>query len=116
MHREHRLTPLVLLFAASLACALPAGGGTPPSGAAPSATEPSAGPLDEASAPAADPSASSGEWLELPPPPPAGILDALRVKVDTGESTYEEALVQSLRLFTGETQPEENLRRSSGRP
>jgi hypothetical protein len=39
--------------------------------------------------------------------PPSGILDALHEKVDSGEWTEETALIQSLRLFTGETRPED---------
>lgn len=90
---------LASLAAVSLACSLGSGPTQPTIPSSPGTAEILASP-----APTEIP---SGEWLELEQPPPEGILDALRSKVESGEWTYEEGLIQSLEIFTGERQPEQ---------
>jgi hypothetical protein len=87
---------LAVLFAASLACSLPG---------APAGPEPL--PSDETPTAVSTPESEStpGGAVEiLEPPPPAGLTEALQAKVESGEWSYEEGLVQSLKMFTGETQ------------
>lgn len=89
-----------VLIAASLACSLAGGGGTPTRslGGTPATTaEVAATPTE----------APPSEWLELETPPPEGIIDAMAAKVAAGGWTKEEGLIQSLKLFTGEAQPEQ---------
>ncbi|HKY83656.1 MAG TPA: hypothetical protein VJ160_02410 [Anaerolineales bacterium] len=91
---------LVVMVGASLACGLPAAGGAPPRTASPSdaSTEASGIPTPTAT------SSPPGEWVEIEPPPPAGILDALQMAVESGEMTYEESLVTGLQILAGEVE------------
>jgi hypothetical protein len=104
MMRPHRAFPvLTVLIVASWACSLGGGGEVEQ---ATTAVTPAANSAEVATAPSVT-NVPPGEWLELEPPPPGGILDALQAKVEAGEWTHEEGLIQSLRIFTGDMQPEE---------
>ncbi|HET7010452.1 MAG TPA: hypothetical protein VFI11_06725 [Anaerolineales bacterium] len=101
MARHGSFRALIALAVVSLACSL--GGGA--SGTEPSTTsESTSGPpsLEASPSPTEIP---PGEWLELEQPPPEGILDALKARVESGDWTYEEGLIQSLKIFTGEMEP-----------
>ena len=39
---------------------------------------------------------------EFEPPPPTGLVNQLYAGVESGEWTYEQGLVQALKIFTGE--------------
>ena len=94
MHRSRYALPLFLLLAVTLACGLPASP-SPSLGASSSVPEdtPAAGSIQ-----VSQPTPS----IPLEPPPPGGLTDALEAKVDSGEWTYEEGLVQTLQLFAGQ--------------
>ncbi|OGT28333.1 MAG: hypothetical protein A2Z17_01630 [Gammaproteobacteria bacterium RBG_16_66_13] len=96
MGRWRWFRALTFLVAASLACNLGGEATQPP---APGATAAGAGGTAGTPTPTDMP---PGEWLELEPPPPAGLIDAMYGKVEAGEWTLEEGLVQSLRAFAGE--------------
>ncbi|HET7010160.1 MAG TPA: family 16 glycoside hydrolase [Anaerolineales bacterium] len=50
----------------------------------------------------AQPTPSPDSWgEELPPPPPAGLVDALQSKVEAGEMSQEQALVSGLQILAG---------------
>ena len=79
---------LIALLAASWACGLPAGTATPP--------PPTATP---------SPVATAVAFGEIPPPPPAGLIDALQAQVDSGAITREQAVVSGLQIVAGEVDP-----------
>jgi len=43
--------------------------------------------------------------VEIPPPPPAGLVDALQAQVKAGEMTREQAVVSGLQILSGELDP-----------
>jgi hypothetical protein len=88
-----------------MACGLPGLPFGQPDGSA-VAPEATFGPSDEATEFASRPAPGAEDWIEIDPPPPAGIVDALQLMVDSGEWTPEEALVNGLMIFTGEVDPE----------
>lgn len=96
--------PLILLVAASLACALPSAS---PRGPAATSTAPATGSEPTTAVTTAVVTSVAGEWVDLPQPPPSGIIAALEEQVALGALTQEEGLLQGLRLFTGEVQPED---------
>jgi len=79
---------MITLLAALLACALP---GSPTAVTPTTATPPA---LDTAPV-----------EVEIPPPPPAGLVDALQAQVEAGEMTREQAVVSGLQILTGELDP-----------
>jgi hypothetical protein len=88
------LRALTALIVASLACGLP---GVPNSSSGASAPTPGGTAADAGTQPETTPT------IPVEPPPPSGLIDSLRAGVDAGRWTYEEGLVQSLKLFIGET-------------
>jgi hypothetical protein len=96
--------PVILLVAASLACALPSAS---PRGPAATSTAPATGSEPTTAVTTTVVTSVAGEWVDLPQPPPSGIIAALEEQVASGAVTQEEGLLQSLRLFTGEVQPED---------
>ena len=93
------LRVLAVLIAASLACGLPGS----PAATSVGGTGPAPGETP-ALGPTAGGEATPSTVVPLEPPPPAGLIEALQAKVVWGGWSYGEGLVQSLKLFTGETQ------------
>lgn len=89
-HPKPVLRALTALLAASLACSLPGGPARD--------STPSLPPVVATPTP-------TDEFPELPPPPPAGLVDALQAQVDAGVMTREEALVSGVQLLAGEVDP-----------
>ena len=78
---------LAVLLATSLACTLPGRSTSTPTAVAvptPTGTDP---------------------FPELSPPPPAGLVDALQVRVEAGAITREQAVVSGLQILAGEIDP-----------
>ena len=79
---------MIALLAALWACGLP--------GSSTAVTPPTATPPSVVTAPVE---------VEIPPPPPAGLVDALQAQVEAGEMTREQAVVSGLQILTGELDP-----------
>lgn len=90
--RTRRLISLTfsLLWIASLACGLGGAGGTPASPPAPPPAPLSASPATALPSP-----------TPTPEPPPVDLYDAMQSKVRSGEWTQGQAIVETLKVFTG---------------
>lgn len=86
--------PMAIVAALSLACRVSGGAGQRPP------------EIARTSAPTGSPSATQTP-ASGPKPPPAGLIEAIQAGVDAGEWSLGEGLLHGLRIFTGESQPEE---------
>ena len=100
--RLRTLKALSVLLLAGIACGAP-GAPSPTTVGGPLAGTTSEVPAGSIPSPSAAPSA-------LVPPPPAGLIEAIQAGVEDAEWSYGEGLLQGLKLFTGEAQPEETFR------
>jgi hypothetical protein len=91
-NKQVMLAVTIALLAASWACGLPGRRAT-----------------DTPSSPTPTPVPASRAWEEIPPPPPAGLVDALQAQVDAEVMTPEQAIVSGLQIVAGEVDPAATL-------